>query len=339
MNKTIIAWDLGLTKCAAAVVEYRSDAQFDVLKEVTIKLNTVNSLSELVAALEASLGMSLSDADAICIGAAGEYDGDMIFHVSPYPYPMHIAKIAKDQDWPKVAVVHDYTPIICATFTDYLKVSGNVKWLYHGEMDPAGRRVTLGLGTGLGLKDGILFPDGNFWLGTNEIGHIGICTPPEVQREYLDRHLALMHFLNDSAKTPIHKPLTFENVLSGRGLVHIYQFLTQTHEEIRPKEISQLMQEGKADETLKTFVWYLGLFIGTVQLAFMPSAGIFITGGLALKNLYLFDHPEFFQGIHASPAYQAERDKFPLGVMCNQNHAFLGGAYYASKRLLSTTNN
>ena len=49
----------------------------------------------------------------------------------------------------------------------------NLKKLNAAPLNREGRRVALGLGTGLGMKDGVLFPDENFWLGKNEIGQAG----------------------------------------------------------------------------------------------------------------------------------------------------------------------
>ncbi|OAI49537.1 hypothetical protein AYO45_06985 [Gammaproteobacteria bacterium SCGC AG-212-F23] len=94
------------------------------------------------------------------------------------------------------------------------------------------------------------------------------------------------------------------------------------------------MQAGQTPEILDAFAWYTGLFIGTVQLIFMPEGGIWITGGVALSHLSIFDNPEFLHGIHTSPSYLPERQKYPLGILCNPEHALMGGGFYASKRLL-----
>ena len=350
MMKSLIIWDLGSTKCAAAKVLFNTETEtYQVETEYRIRLIEVKSLAELADRISEELGVKLSDADAICIGGAGQYDGETLHHVRPYPYPMNVAKVAKSQNWPKFVVVHDYTPIICATFTQYLTSTENVKWLrqgqmhpygrrkwihHEGQMHPHGRRVVLGVGTGLGLKDGILLPDGRFWLGINEIGHIGVCRPPLAQPDYRDRDLQFTRALYSQGILKQGEPLTFEKILSGHGLARMHRFATQSQHNLKPKEISELIQSRQADDTLAIFAWYLGLFVGTVQLIFMPAGGIYITGGVVLKNLLVFDHPDFYQGIYASPGYEAERATFPLGVMVNPQHAYIGGAFYAAKRLL-----
>jgi len=333
--KNIITWDLGRTKCAAALVKYDPKTQ-DLFCDGhhSVKLKSCFSLTELVEKLEHSLDFQFADADAICIGAAGQYDGEQLHHTMGYPYPMHMEQLARDLHWPKMAVVHDYTPIVCATFTSYMHTSENLMRLNLCEMNPLGRRVALGVGTGLGAKDGILFSDGNFWLGTNEVGHIGVSAPPLTDYIYQKRHQELIAYLRSEGILAPNEPLCFEKILSGQGIVRIHRFLNLSTHDHTPEEIGGRISDGLAEETLLMFAWYLGLFLGTMQLIFMPEGGMWITGGVVLKHLKVFECQEFLRGIEASPAYMSQRHQIPMGVMCNPEHAFMGGAYYAVKRLL-----
>ena len=79
--------------------------------------------------------------------------------------------------------------------------------------------------------------------------------------------------------------------------------------------------------------WYLGLFTGTIQPGFMPDSGIWITGGVVLSHLDIFDMENFYSGINASSAYATQRSQYPLAILSNLNHAVIGGGYYAAKRL------
>lgn len=335
--KKIIAWDLGATKCAAAVVEYNVQTnKYTCQKEHSVKLTDCSSLENLVSVIEQQLGLTMSAADAICIGAAGQYDGAVLQHASGYPYPMHFANVAEKQQWAPLAVIHDYAPIVCATFTSYMQQSHSVTYLNDCKINPQGRRIAFGVGTGLGLKDGLLFANGDFWLGENEIGHVGISIPPAANSFYKRQHDDLMLFLQQHAMLKQNQPITFENILSGQGIVNLHKFLYPTAEENSAEIIGAKMQAGLTPELMALFAWYLGLFVGTVQLAFMPEGGIWITGGVILNHLNLFDNAEFFHGIEASPAYLSKRQTFPLGVLCDPQHAFMGGAYYAVNRLLKT---
>lgn len=333
MKKNIIAWDLGATKCTAGLVEYdQATNALHCHQSVTIKLKEAESLDDLIGQLETSLNVSMEDVDAICIGAAGFYDGEKILLENGYPYDMPIAKIARRQNWPKFAVIHDYAPIVCATFTDYMQLPNHVKRLNDGVIQPHARRVAFGLGTGLGLKDGVLFPNGDFWLGQNEIGHMGISTPPHLELNLLKRHEALVDFLRKTHA--IRGNINFESILTGQGTVNLHEFFYQQDGKLSPEEIGERMRSGKTPELMETLAFYIGLFIGTVQLAFLPEGGIWITGGVSMKHKEVFDLPALWDGIHASPAYMAQRMQYPLGVLIHPEHALIGCGYYATKRLM-----
>ncbi len=334
MQKKIITWDLGATKCAAAVVEC-DEENFHCRAQCHVKIRDANSLLELSRQLEAQLDIRMQDVDAICIGAAGQYDGEYLQLSSGYPYPMHFAQLAKQENWPRFAIIHDYSPIVCATFTSYIEKPTNIKAINSAKINTHGRRIALGIGTGVGLKDGILFADGNFWLGTNEIGHIGIITPPKAEKTHLERHEDLIKFLRSEHILHDDETMTFEKLLAGAGIVRLHSYFDRHAKNKSAEEIGALIRAGKANDTLATFAWYLGLLIGTVQLSFMPDGGIWITGGVALNHLEAFDHTDFLAGIEASPAYLNLRREFPLAVLCNTEHAFMGGAYYARRRLLT----
>lgn len=336
MKKNIISWDLGATKCAAALVEY--DGANDTLvckRKFSTKISSCTSLEELTEQLEQGLAVKFADTDAVCIGAAGQYDGEILTLESAYPYEMSFAKLAHQAKWPSFAVIHDYAPIVCATFTSYMNFSQNVKQLNSPSPQPLGRRVALGVGTGLGIKDGVLFPNGDFWLGKNEMGHIGITAPPNTDLVYQQRHAELIRFLLSENILKPNEPLTFEKILTGQGTVRLYQFCHPSAVKLTPEELGVQLRNTPDKEVLALFAWYLGLFVGTVQLSFMPEGGIWITGGVILNHLDIFDYPDFFAGIHATPGYMSLREQFPLGVLCNNEHAFMGGAYYATKKLLS----
>lgn len=318
MIKQILTWDLGATKCAAGLVIYDdATGNFHGERTCTIMLSTVQSLEELAHRIEHQLGIHHHQVDSICIGAAGVFDGSVIHLENGYPFSMPMAKVAATNHWAPFAVVHDYTSILCSTFCAGLVT----RKLREGMPDPFGRRVAFGIGTGLGLKDGVQKPKGDFWLGTNEMGHIGLCCTQNVPAPMRPLHEELFR-----------RGVSFEAVLSGKGMLKLHHFL-YGEELSRPEELGRLLHAGKADRTLRAFSFYVGLFCATVQLTFMPSGGIFMAGGVLLKHQDLFSCEEFFLGLHALPAYKNERERFAMHIITDKHAALLGAAYYAAKRI------
>lgn len=335
MKKTIIAWDLGGTKCAAGIVEYDpTNDHYHCVKETCLKLTDATSLADLIHQIESQLGVTFRDVDAICISAAGFYDGTHLIHANAYPFVMNFADIAQAQQWPAFAVIHDYASIICATFTSYMNNTHNIKRLNTQTINPHARRVAFGIGTGLGLKDGMQFPNGDFWFGHNEIGHMGITTPPFAKSHRIAMHHEFVKYLSCEVQHPTRHVLNFEKALSGQGLMHLHNFIHTQDKKSSPEEVGAKMRAEPCAELLDAFAWYIGLFVGAVQLIFMPEGGIWITGGVALTHLAAFDHPALQEGIEATPAYLETRANYPLGVMLNKQHALIGSAYYAVKKLL-----
>jgi glucokinase len=333
LDRCYVVWDLGATKCAAAVVVVEQGT-YTVLTSVVTFLRDETSLRSMAENLHARLQIDLRQVDGICIAAAGCYDGQMLHLASGYPFPMCFADVAREQLWPYFEVVHDYTPVVASTFVCQQKPS-SVVMLRQGEVEECGRRVAFGIGTGLGLKDAVLTSSGGIWFGSNEVGHIGVIHPPLGNTEYAKCHADFMRFLALQTKRH-HQPVTFETILSGQGFAHCYNFIASPGRDLSPQQVQALIDGGCVyrDEMLGLFAWYLGLFVGSLQLIFMPSGGIWMGGGVIKKNLSIFTSnvmDKFWAGVDSSPAYAEQRHKFPLGVMQADELIFMGGAFYAAQ--------
>lgn len=333
-TKAFIVWDLGATKCAAAIVDYNG-RNFQIRHQYKCFLRDFKSLKALAADIESNLGLPIAEADAICIAGAGQYNGqELILDKAGkgYPYPMKFAKLGAQKKWKQTYVVHDYTPIVCRTF---LEDEHDIKVLHPGEGQAYGRRVAFGVGTGLGMKDAVLLPNGHVWIGANEVGHIGLSSPPICNHIEYQQHLDLLNFIRQYQDQG-NLLTTFETLLSGPGMALIHQFVTGSPQLLTPEEAAAVIVQEPNSPTLQLFAKYLGLFIGVVQLAFMPRGGIWISGGVLDKNPSLFSEPlitHIYQGIELSPSYQPERQQFPLKVMLGSSHAFLGGAFFLAQQL------
>ena len=329
-KQTYVTWDLGGTKCSVALVEHDLIYdRFNLLAQHTHPLTDFITLDDMVDAFEADLQMDMSECDGVLISAAGVYDGKKIHLAAPYPFPMEFARVAKQRHWSQYAVVHDYVPVVCATFIANRNDQITFKTLNDAESIRHGRRVVFGVGTGLGLKDGVLLQDGNFWLGTNESGHIGVSIPPRAYPDQVKLHNEFVHFMQTEGLLPSGRALTFEAILSGFGFGLMHQFFTG--ETVSAEQAAEQLACDRQHPTLSLFAWYLGLFTGTVQLNFMPDAGLWIAGGVINKHLDLFDQQTFKEGLMASPAYWAERQNMPMYVFTGDRYPTIGGAYYASR--------
>ncbi len=329
----MVSCDIGATKCCCAIVQYHHDsAQYRLIRVATVPLNQVSSFLELINALEQALAFNFAQADAICIGAAGRYNSSHIELTTGYPYAMNVAEVAKIKQWRNYDVVHDYVPLACSTFAHPDQHMYQV--IHQGKHNPYGRRLILGVGSGLGIKDCVLFPNGRFWYGDNEAGHCGVPVPPLTVPQKQIFHNDFMSYLNVNPELARHEGVTFEKILSGKGLSRLHQFLTNGAACIAPEVIGEKANDPTYSETWRYFAWYLGLFVGTMQLMFMPNGGIWLGGGVIQKNSHLFELNEFYEGIHATPAYLQDRNLFPIYAFTGVEHFHYGAAFYAKYRML-----
>lgn len=320
MTHTSLIIDLGGTKCAAAVIN--QDNPYDIQAFADTFLVDHSSLNSMIDALESKLQFNFHQAQNILIAAAGIYDGECLQLANPYPFEISLAKAQRQRQWHNLRVVHDYVPLLCTSLLpDHIRQKYS-HVIRPGQINIAGRRLALGIGTGVGGKDGALLPNGEFWFGDNEIGHIGISSPPSVEQSSLTYHQEFMRFLQKSNTT-----VTFENILAGKGLVRMFNFLYPERSSDSPSEVGLALSSGHANELLALFAWYLGLFTANCELCFMPSGGIIFGGGVLQKHSYVFEQADFTAGLQACNAYQNERQQFPLSLCLDNTLLFLGGAY------------
>ena len=331
-EKSYVVWDLGATKCAAALVVVSADT-YRVQRSVVTLLRDELSLANMATHLHQQLGVNLEKVDGVCVAAAGCYNGSELKLESGYPFRMNFAQVAAEQRWPYFEVVHDYTPVVASTFIHQDQIDDSVLRLNSATIQPHSRRLAFGIGSGLGLKDAVLTPRGEVWFGTNEVGHIGVVQPPQMSSEKASLHAEFIHFLKQQDDV-LRGEVTFETILSGKGFARCYQFVSGADAVLTPPQVQARIDRGcpHREAMLSLFGWYLGVFVGSLQLAFMPAGGIWLGGGVLQKNTQLFSTPivdEFWAGVSASPAYRLQREQFAVRVMMSNDLIFMGGAFYA----------
>jgi glucokinase len=198
-----------------------------------------------------------------------------------------------------------------------------------GSPDPEGNAAVISAGTGLGEA-------GMFWDGTalrpfaGEGGHSSFAPEGELQGE-------LFQFLMRR-----FGHVSCERVLSGPGLVNIYEFLRDTGrtsetpavvEEMRAGDpaaaISSAALAGACElcvEALHVFVQIYGAEAGNLALKMLATAGVYIGGGIAPKILNELKNPAFLEAFLAKGRMKPLLEAIPVLVILNENTALRGAA-------------
>jgi glucokinase len=237
---------------------------------------------------------------------------------------------------PRIALINDL--VAHAEGINELRPK-DVVTLHRGNEAKGGNRAIIAPGTGLG-EAGLVFDPraGDYRAFASEGGHSDFA-PTD------DRQIALMNFIR--ARTGGR--CSWEDVLSGPGLKHIYKFITSPGEfhidsahpdcDAQPAEISEaaLRSECPASvastELLATFY---GAEAGNLALKTLATGGIYIGGGIASYILKFLKHPRVREAFtrKGPPSIQNVLSRIPIHVITSNDGALFGAAHYA-QRLLS----
>jgi glucokinase len=200
-----------------------------------------------------------------------------------------------------------------------------------------GNRALLSAGTGLGAA--VMFWDGRHHVPSpSEGGHVEF--GPRNRLE-----LGLLRYLFER-----FGHVSYERVLSGAGLFHIYQFLRDTGKYGREPgwlgtrfkkedpasviaEAARLKKCRVCGAALDLFVSIYGAAAGNLALQVMASGGIFIGGGIAPKVIWKLREGSFIEAFKDKGRLTPLVQSIPVKVIMNDQAALLGAAAYAARQL------
>ena len=325
----ILAGDVGGTKTLLAIYEADNGA-YRCVKKQRYASADYPSFTELLASF-------LSDVEklqvtAACIGVAGPIvNGDCI--TTNLPWVLARQAIGGQLGTQQVWLLNDLEATAWGVLD--LPEQQFVELNPDAQKQP-GNSAVVAAGTGLG--EAIIAWDGTaHHVIATEGGHADFA--PNNEQE-----IALLQFM--MKKYPEH--VSVERLISGEGLVNIYQFLKtlnyakalpQTEQQMATRDpaavIGEFGSEG-ADilcvDALTLFCRLYGAESGNLALKCLPYAGIYLAGGIGAKILAFLQQGEFMQGFLAKGRYRPILQTLSVKVCTNPEVALLGALSYAQKR-------
>ena len=322
----ILAGDIGGTKALFGLFRPSHDRPQPM---VTREFATMDfdSLEDLVSAFVADTGATAPE--AIVLGVAGPVSG-LMARMTNVPWIADASMLSERFGDCPVELLNDLEALAHAVPVlepDELAV------LQSGVALPGGNAALIAAGTGLGeaLLDNV---DGRFVASPSEGGHADFAarTP---------REFALVHAL-----LRVHGRVDNECVISGHGLVSIFQF---THGEVdlahacrvvsgdaHPAEMPALISASalarrceQCVEALDMFVDAYGAEAGNLALRTMATAGVYIGGGIAPKILPALETGVFMESFRAKEPLVDLLRTLPVSVILNPAAGLLGAAVRA----------
>jgi len=266
----------------------------------------------------------LDQVEALCIGVAGPVNRQQA-SVTNLPWQLSAASISQQFNIEKVELLNDFQVIGYAV--DVLPPS-DVKCLQSGEPDGSGMRALIGAGTGLGHAI-LTRCQGRNQVLASEAGHIDFA-PRDAQQD------ELLGFMRKR-----YQQVSYERLVSGPGLQHIYWFLSGGEGDSPPLDaaaISQAAMDSAADKSTNTawaamqlFLSIYGAAAGNFALSCLPRDGLYVTGGIAARILPLFKQSDFLSAFQQKSKMHPLMRSIPVYVIANPQVGLMGAVARAAQ--------
>ena len=323
----ILAGDIGGTNARLAVYDVL-DGHFNLISASVFPSREYTSLDEIVSKFVRTANVH---PHAACFGVAGPVRNGRV-EASNLPWIIESKGLAEELDLKKALLINDLEANAWGiAFLD----PGDLVSLNQVKGIPVGNQAVISAGTGLG-EAGMYWDGAKHHVFACEGGHADFAPRNELETELL-RYLRLRF-----------GHVSYERIVSGPGLVNVFNFLHDTGRGIEPKwlademlhsdpaaAISRAAIDGKcglSEQAIDLFVSIYGAEAGNLALKIMATGGIYLGGGIAPKMLSKLAGPLFMEGFLSKGRMQHLLEAIPVKVITNDKVALLGAAHFAAVR-------
>jgi glucokinase len=349
----LLAGDIGGTKTILRLVETQGETDRQIPDLATRYEQTYSShdyadlvpmIRQFLDAAAGSLG-DLPQPERACFGIAGPVVHETC-KLTNLSWFLEADRLQRELGIDQVNLINDFAAIgygVLGLSDDELHPLQEV------QPDTNAPIAILGAGTGLG-EAFLVRSQGNYQIFGTEGGHTDFA--PRTELEF-----ALQQYLLE--KNNIDR-VSVERVVSGQGIISIYQFLRDrdgsrespelaevfkiwTREMGKtPKtvnlaaEISQAALEERdylCEQTLKLFIEAYGVEAGNFALKLLPYGGLYVAGGIAAKILPLMERGDFLRSFLQKGRVSPLLERVPIYIVLNPQVGLIGAALYAARSI------
>lgn len=325
---TFLAGDIGATKSLLSIYEGESNEPLLVQQFVSANYKDFDTL---LADFLGRAGVQQSPISSACFAIAGPV-GDDAVRLTNLPWEIIGGVLRKKFMIERLTLINDTQAAaygLSKLDTDEMQI------LQKGRIVRNDTQLVLGAGTGLGIAT-LISNSGQQIVLPSEGGHMDFAPRDEFERGFLN-YLA----------GPLGR-VTQEDVLSGKGLVRIFNYIKSQSEPhpsianniVEPDasmsaEISRLAASREcqfAVEALMRFTRIYGAIAGNVALLCLPKSGVYITGGIAPKIAAEFASGTFIQSFNDNPRMGEVLQDIPVRLVLNPKVSLYGAQWLARTR-------
>ena len=312
----IVAVDIGGTHARFATAEVECGRVIELGEPVTLKTAEYASFQTAWQEFGRILDKPMPRAAAIAI--AGPVDVDII-KLTNNPWIIHRSMLCEKLDVDSYVVVNDFGAVghavAQADAEHFLHLTGPEQ-----PLTETGTISIIGPGTGLGVAH-VLRTEKGYHVQATEGGHIDFAPLDSIEDSLLDR------------LRKRHRRVSVERVVSGPGLVEIYEALAAIEgRSVRQLDDKQLWQLGMTgDDSLAAasvdrFCLSLGSVAGDITLAQGGFGGVVIAGGLGLRIKDILVRSGFAERFRAKGRFESLMAGIPVKLITHPQPGLFGAA-------------
>ncbi len=319
-----LSGDIGGTKTLLQLCA-TTDARTPVLQKSYVSASYV-ALTEIIDEFLSAAGPH--EIKAGCFALAGPVDG-RIAKLTNLPWVVNADELGNRFAIRNVKLINDFE---AAGYGVAELQPEELQRLQDGEEQVSGTRLVVGAGTGLGVA-WLPWQDGHYRVHPSEAGHMDFAPTDEMQN-------SLLRYLHNR-----YEHVSYERLVSGQGLIAIYEFLRDTGRAVPSAHFSAAMEtedaaavitqfagsggEEIARKTVALFLAVYGAFVGNMALAVLPRGGVYIAGGIAAKIAAQMQAGTFMKSFINKGRYAGILSKLPVHVVLNTKVGLIGAGMMA----------
>jgi glucokinase len=320
----ILAGDIGGTHARLAFFQSKN-GHLTPVAEGVFPSRDHSGLDEIVGQFVAQQSLR---PDVACFGVAGPVRNGKV-ETSNLPWTVEASRLAGELHLPSTMLINDLEANAwgIASLGEQDQVALNrVKGM------PVGNQGVISAGTGLG-EAGLFWNGNGYEIFASEGGHCDFAPRTELEIELLRYLVARFGHVS------------FERIVSGPGLVNVYNFLRDTHRGEEPQWLTDELAQGDqaatisraavagknvlAEHALDLWISIYGAEAGNLALKLMATGGVFLGGGIAPKIVSKLSGLLFMQAFVSKGRLQPLLESIPVKVITNDKIALFGAARYA----------
>lgn len=320
-----LAGDIGGTKTLLSISSADERA---LMLQKSYQSAAYAGLAEMVDEFLAEAG--LRDIAAACFALAGPVTGRVV-KLTNLPWVVDGDALAARYAIKHVVLINDFEAVGygVAALQD-----ADLLTLQAGAEQAQGARLVVGAGTGLGVA-WLSSQAGAYRVHPSEGGHMDFAPADDIQ-------CLLLRYLQHR-----HGHVSYERIVSGPGLVSIFEFMRDTLLATPSPQLLEAMRLGDAaaaisqfaqrdDEaiarmTVDLFLSVYGAFVGNLALAVLPRGGIYVAGGIAAKMAAQMQGGEFMNAFLSKGRFGELLGTLPLHIVLNPNVGLMGANLLAQQ--------